>query len=178
LIIAPRHPERFGYVEQLLREQQLSFVTRTSGAMSAPQTQVLLLNTLGELRYYYAACDVAFVGGSLVPVGGHNLLEPAALAKPIIAGSHLFNTEDIASMLEKAGAVKIVDDANGLADWAIALFEDADARARAGQAGLQVVDYLVVPAAALLVANQRLISNRSSADNDPAARLRLMILTK
>lgn len=140
LILAPRHPERFENVAQLLSDRQLNYVIRTSSTYSTPKTHVLLLNTLGELRFYYAACDVAFVGGSLVPVGGHNLLEPAALAKPIIAGPHLFNTEDIAAKLKTAGAVRIVSNDEGLAKQALIYLADEEARDQAGRAGLKVVE--------------------------------------
>ena len=69
-----------------------------------PDTEVFLLDTLGELPPFYAAGDVAFVGGSLVPIGGHNLLEPAALGLPIVAGPHNFNSADIAKLLVERGA--------------------------------------------------------------------------
>lgn len=140
LMLAPRHPERFGSVASLLEEQQLSYVTRTSGQVCTPTTKVLLLDTLGELRDYYAACDVAFVAGSLVPVGGHNLLEPAALAKPIITGEHLYNTEDIADKLSRSGALIIVPDAATLGLEITRLLNEPDARQRAGEAGKKVVE--------------------------------------
>ena len=83
LVLVPRHPPRFADVAASLRERGIEFVSRTSGNPVSPQTQVFLLDTLGELPPFYAAGDVAFVGGSLVPIGGHNLLEPAALGLPI-----------------------------------------------------------------------------------------------
>ncbi|HEX6722162.1 MAG TPA: 3-deoxy-D-manno-octulosonic acid transferase, partial [Burkholderiaceae bacterium] len=86
MVLVPRHPPRFGDVAALLRLRGTSFVTRTSKQNVAPDTQVYLLDTLGELPAFYSAGDVAFVGGSLVPIGGHNLLEPAALSLPIVAG--------------------------------------------------------------------------------------------
>ncbi len=140
LILAPRHPERFDYVASLLREKKLAYVTRTSGQKSGPDTRVLLLNTLGELRDYYAACDVAFVAGSLVPVGGHNLLEPAALGKPIITGEHLYNTEDIADKLLRSGALTIVPDAAQLGVEMARFLNDPQARRAAGEAGKKVVE--------------------------------------
>ena len=79
------------------------------------EPQVVLLDTIGELMDFYAAADVAFVGGSLVPVGGHNLLEPAALGLPVVAGPHQFNAPDIARALHDAGALTIVADAAALA---------------------------------------------------------------
>ncbi|NNF17888.1 MAG: 3-deoxy-D-manno-octulosonic acid transferase [Gammaproteobacteria bacterium] len=140
LIIAPRHPERFELVARILDDRGLSYVTRTSRKLCSENTQVLLLDTLGELRNYYAACDVAFVGGSLVPVGGHNLLEPAALAKPIISGTHLFNTEDVANKMVTSGAALLVDSTGELADRVIGLLSDESTRRIAGAAGKKVVD--------------------------------------
>ncbi len=140
LILAPRHPERMNHVVSLLEEHNLSYITRTSGAISTPDTRVLLLDTLGELRDYYAACDVAFVGGSLVPVGGHNLLEPAALGKPVITGEHLYNTEDIAGKLLASGAMLVVPDAASLGAEASKLLSDPDACHTAGEAGKEVIE--------------------------------------
>src|SRR5205823_12960914 len=85
LVLAARHPQRFAEVAALLHQTGASFVRRSQGAAAAAQTcAVLLLDSLGELLDFYAAADVAFVGGSLVPIGGHNLLEPAALGVPIL----------------------------------------------------------------------------------------------
>ncbi|MEM7082279.1 MAG: lipid IV(A) 3-deoxy-D-manno-octulosonic acid transferase [Pseudomonadota bacterium] len=140
LILAPRHPERLAYVEGLMEGHGLRFVTRTSGSAATDATAILLLDTLGELRDYYAACDVAFVGGSLVPVGGHNLLEPAVLGKPVITGPHLYNTEDIASKFLAAGAMNTVSDAAGLGAEMVRLLGDPDARLRQGEAGKKVVE--------------------------------------
>ena len=86
LVLVPRHPPRFAEVADSLRAQGVNFVTRSSGAATAGNTEVFLVDKLGELLAFYAAGDVAFVGGSLVPIGGHNLLEPAALGLPVLAG--------------------------------------------------------------------------------------------
>ncbi|MFK8031803.1 MAG: lipid IV(A) 3-deoxy-D-manno-octulosonic acid transferase [Gammaproteobacteria bacterium] len=160
LIIAPRHPERFGYVASLLQENNLSFVTRTSGQASTPETRVLLLDTLGELRDYYAASDVAFVGGSLVPIGGHNLLEPAALSIPVVTGSHLYNTEDIAGKLVASGAMRIVEDAHGLGVESCRLLGDPIARRVAGEAGKDVVERNRGALARLLLLIEPLLKKR------------------
>ena len=103
LVLVPRHPPRFAEWPRLLRDAGVRFVTRTSRCRVTPDTQVFLLDTLGELPPFYAAGDVAFVGGSLVPIGGHNLLEPAALGLPIVAGPHNFNSADIAEAARRAG---------------------------------------------------------------------------
>jgi 3-deoxy-D-manno-octulosonic-acid transferase len=140
LVLVPRHPPRFADVAANLREQGIEFVSRTSGHPVTPQTQVFLLDTLGELPPFYAAGDVAFVGGSLVPIGGHNLLEPAALGLPIVAGPHNFNSADIAKLLVERGAVRLVQDSAGLAAVVGELLADPAARARMGAAGRKAVD--------------------------------------
>jgi 3-deoxy-D-manno-octulosonic-acid transferase len=100
---------------------------------------VLLLDTIGELEACYAGADLAFVGGSLAPIGGHNLLEPAALGVATLAGPQQGNAPDIARLLEAAGALRIVRDAAELGTALIALYADSDARTRMGAAGQAVV---------------------------------------
>lgn len=135
LVLAPRHPPRFESVATLLRRRGVPAVTRSSGAAVTATTEVLLLDTLGELVAFYAACDVAYVGGSLVPIGGHNLLEPAALARPVLAGPHTFNDPAVARLLQASGALTVVEAPAALATaverW---LADPAMARA-AGEAG-------------------------------------------
>jgi 3-deoxy-D-manno-octulosonic-acid transferase len=99
LVLIPRHPERFPAVRSLLHKEGFSFVSRTDGLPCTSDSEVYFVDTMGEVRLFYSAANVAFVGGTLVPVGGHNLLEPAALGRPVITGPHLFNTQDIANML-------------------------------------------------------------------------------
>ncbi|SDS17648.1 lipid IV(A) 3-deoxy-D-manno-octulosonic acid transferase [Pseudomonas granadensis] len=139
LILVPRHPERFDSVLDLCQREGFATVRRSTGAHVDAQTSVLLGDTMGELLFLYALADSAFVGGSLVANGGHNLLEPAALAKPVISGPHLFNFLDIAAQLREAGALAEVDDAEGLAVEVQRLFElPRDAQRMAG-AGLAVM---------------------------------------
>ncbi|NBU26237.1 MAG: 3-deoxy-D-manno-octulosonic acid transferase [Gammaproteobacteria bacterium] len=140
LVIAPRHPPRFGAVADLLAARGVRSVRRSIGGFAGPDTQVLLLDTLGELMEWYAAADAAFVGGSLVPVGGHNLLEPAALAVATVTGPHVFNAEDIATALVAEGAVEQVQDAAGLADAMLRLARDAAGRERRGRLGQALVE--------------------------------------
>jgi 3-deoxy-D-manno-octulosonic-acid transferase len=140
LVLVPRHPPRFPEVAAAMRKLEVSFVSRTRGEAVSPDTQVFLLDTLGELPPFYAAGDVAFVGGSLVPIGGHNLLEPAALGLPIVAGPHNFNSAGIAKMLVERGAVRLVHDAAGLASVVSELLADPEARALMGASGKQAVD--------------------------------------
>jgi 3-deoxy-D-manno-octulosonic-acid transferase len=140
LVLVPRHPPRFAEVAASLKAQEVPFVTRTSGGAVPPNTQVFLVDTLGELPPFYAAGDVAFVGGTLVPIGGHNLLEPAALSLPILAGPHNFNSADIANMLVEHGAVRIAQDAPTLAALVGDLLANPTARAQMGASGRKAVD--------------------------------------
>ncbi|PNB51287.1 3-deoxy-D-manno-octulosonic acid transferase [Pseudomonas sp. GW456-12-10-14-LB2] len=139
LILVPRHPERFNSVFELCQREGFATVRRSTGASVDAATSVLLGDTMGELLFLYALADSAFVGGSLVPNGGHNLLEPAALAKPVISGPHLFNFLDIAAQLRSAGALAEVDDAEGLATEVQRLFELPRDAQRMAEAGLSVM---------------------------------------
>ncbi|MEG2389281.1 MAG: lipid IV(A) 3-deoxy-D-manno-octulosonic acid transferase, partial [Pseudomonas sp.] len=139
LILVPRHPERFNSVFELCQREGFATLRRSTAANVDAQTSVLLGDTMGELLFLYALADSAFVGGSLVPNGGHNLLEPAALAKPVISGPHLFNFLDIAAQLREAGALVEVDDAEGLAVEVQRLFELPRDAQRMADAGLAVM---------------------------------------
>jgi len=139
LILVPRHPERFGDVHALARRQGFATVRRSLDEPVGADTQVLLGDTMGELLYLYALADLAFVGGSLVPNGGHNLLEPAALGKPVLSGPHLFNFEEIAARLREGGALVQVEGAEGLHAQLLRLWSDDAAAARMREAGLSVV---------------------------------------
>ena len=130
LILVPRHPPRFDEVADLLSRRQMSFCRRTEMFGSLEGSQVLLGDTMGELTQFYAASDIAFVGGSLVPIGGHNLLEPGRLGLPILTGPHLFNAQDIATMFTESGAANVVVDAESLATEVITLLSDTDAGRR------------------------------------------------
>jgi len=140
LVVVPRHPQRFASVRELIENQQLAVVSRTDERPCSPSTQVFLGDTMGELTLFYAASDVAFVGGSLVPVGGHNLLEPAALGLPLISGPHVFNAQEIADMLIATGACRIVNDPVQLADAVGMLLADAGTAAASGAAGRRVLE--------------------------------------
>jgi 3-deoxy-D-manno-octulosonic-acid transferase len=132
LVLVPRHPQRFEDVKSGLRNRGVEFVARSQHTPPVATTQVLLVDALGELMMFYAASDIAFVGGSLVPIGGHNLLEPAALALPILIGPHNFNSPDVATALLERGAAVEVRTAEELACTLRQLFEDGDARQRQG----------------------------------------------
>jgi len=139
LILVPRHPERFASVHDLCMQQGFVTVRRSAGDAVTPETSVLLGDTMGELLFLYALADDAFVGGSLVPNGGHNLLEPAALAKPVLSGPHLFNFLEIAAMLRNAGALEEVSDAASLAMGVQRLFEQPQLARTMADAGLSVM---------------------------------------
>ena len=121
LVLVPRHPDRFKEVSELLKRQQWQFVRRSSSDQCGENTQVFLGDTMGEMLSFYAASDVAFVAGSFAQVGGHNVLEPAALKKPIVCGPQLYKFERIAEQLRQVNGMAQVDDAQALgetvADW-------------------------------------------------------------
>ena len=127
MLLAPRHPERFDSVAALLTQLELPFVRRTLWAKDAAETMnadvlvggVLLVDTIGELAALYALADVAFVGGSLVPHGGHNIIEPAQYGVAIVVGNHTENFRDIVSLFQSREAVRVV----GMAELPLALME-------------------------------------------------------
>jgi 3-deoxy-D-manno-octulosonic-acid transferase len=135
LLWAPRHPERFERVVEQASGAGLRVRRRTRDHEPDAATQCFVVDTLGELMAFYAAADVAFVGGSLQPVGGHNLLEPAALGVPAVVGPHMFNFADITERLREVGAVQVIDEAAALSAAIAALLADADGRRRRGEAG-------------------------------------------
>ncbi|MGM0553433.1 MAG: lipid IV(A) 3-deoxy-D-manno-octulosonic acid transferase [Pseudomonadota bacterium] len=140
LVMVPRHPERFGRLAELCRGRGHSVVRRSEGTPPRPTTDVYLADTMGELALMYAAADIAFLGGSLVPTGGHNMLEAAVQGVPVVTGPHLHNFREIAGELEAAGGMVVVDDADGLADTAIALFNDDARRRTMGAKGRAMVE--------------------------------------
>ena len=140
LVLVPRHPQRFAGVAALLERRGLVFDRRGRSETVRPEAQVLLLDTMGELTAFYAASDVAFVGGSLVPVGGHNLLEPAALGVPVITGPHTENGPEIARLLIEAGGALEVADGVALAAAAGRLLADPALRERMGESARSFVE--------------------------------------
>lgn len=140
LIIAPRHPERFEAVADLCRRLDLETVNRKSGRAVSLGTQVFLLDTMGELLKFYAASDIAFVGGSLIPAGGHNVLEPAGIGIPVITGPHMFNFFEISDMLQASGALKIVNSVAEIEHTVNAWLSDSNARDIAGRMGQATVE--------------------------------------
>ncbi|MFN3235195.1 MAG: lipid IV(A) 3-deoxy-D-manno-octulosonic acid transferase [Gammaproteobacteria bacterium] len=140
LILVPRHPDRFGLVEKNLIKQNFTFVKRSESVACDAKTQVLLGDTMGEMFAYLGASDVVFVGGSFIAVGGHNVMEPAALAKPILIGPHWFNFAEAVKQLQQSDAIIEVDDSLSLAKNVLNLFEDVASRQSMGVRAKQVVD--------------------------------------
>lgn len=138
LILAPRHPERFEEVAGRCRNAGLSVVRRSARMLPGVGTRVFLLDSLGELLPYYASADVAFIGGSMVPAGGHNLLEPASLGLPLLTGPYTFNFSEVMEFLQGAGAVYVVDGAESLASRVIELLADANLRHAMGEEARRV----------------------------------------
>ncbi len=138
LVLVPRHPQRFDAVADLVAAAGLSCQRRSAleGAALDPDTRVLLGDSLGELFAYYVACDVAFVGGSLQPLGGQNLIEAASVGRPVLVGPHTFNFEEATRLAIEAGAALRVGDAAELLANALKLLNDDSLRTRMGEAGL------------------------------------------
>lgn len=143
LVLAPRHPNRFGEVADWLERRGIAFARRSRSSAAAgagDSPEVLLLDTLGELLYFYAAADVAFVGGSLAPIGGHNLLEPAALGLPVLTGPNNQNGEDVARLLLDCGAAEVVRNGGELGSRVAELLSDQALRMEMGNRGRATVD--------------------------------------
>jgi len=138
LILAPRHPERFDEVAGLISKAGYECQRRTE--LRGTIKDVLLLDTIGELRAFYSICDIAFVGGSLVKVGGHNLLEPAAMKKPVVFSRYMFNFKEISEALLSAGGGVMVRDKWDLFSQFEKLLSDKELAARMGEQAFQVIE--------------------------------------
>lgn len=140
LLIVPRHPERFKAVAAACRSLGFATRTRSEDDRADARCQCFVVDTMGELLHFYAAADIAFVGGSLEPIGGHNLLEPAALGRPVIVGPHTFNTEEVTESLIAANAVARVANAEELGAMVIRLFTHDEERLAMGEAAQAVLE--------------------------------------
>jgi 3-deoxy-D-manno-octulosonic-acid transferase len=156
LLIAPRHPERSAEVCRIVegagflpvRISSLDRQTerplpaqRNYGQAGADRKTVFILDTIGEMVDYYAICDIAFVGGSLVKKGGHNILEPAAFAKPIICGTQMFNFRDIAELFVSSGAFKLVRGEKEFREAVACFLEDPQAARLTGERARQLLEH-------------------------------------
>lgn len=139
VIIVPRHPQRFNEVAGLIEGRGLRVQRRSTGEPVAAETQVLLGDTMGELYAYYGASDAAYVGGSLLPLGGQNLIEACAVGTPVLVGPHTFNFAEATEQAIAAGAAQRIANAEELLSHAAALLSYAQARSTMGKAGRQFI---------------------------------------
>ncbi|MDD3884405.1 MAG: lipid IV(A) 3-deoxy-D-manno-octulosonic acid transferase [Gallionella sp.] len=135
-IIVPRHPQRFEEVARLIRQNNFSLQRRSENSSITAQTQVVLGDSMGEMFAYYAACDVAFIGGSLLPFGGQNLIEASTVGKPVLIGPHTYNFAQATEMAIACGAALQVNDAEALAVQLAALLNEPHRCTQMGEAGL------------------------------------------
>ncbi len=141
LILVPRHPERFDAVAELLQTEHWHYARRSLQQTCTTETQVYLSDTLGEMMIIFASCEVAVVAGSFKPIGGHNVLEPAALAKPIISGPHVRNFLQAVNLLKDADAIDMVENsAESLAATLCSFAADAHLCEEKGARALDVVE--------------------------------------
>lgn len=139
LILVPRHPERFSDAQQMVKAAGMSYILRSTGSIPSADTEVVIGDTMGELMLMYGIADLAFVGGSLIERGGHNPLEPAAHAIPVLMGPHTFNFKDICARLSEAEGLITVTDTHSLTQAVSALLTDADYRAYYGRHAVDVL---------------------------------------
>ena len=139
LVVAPRHPNRSAGIQQMLSRLNISYAVRSLGQLTEPDTQVYLADQLGEMKMWFDHAQAAFMGGSLVPVGGHNLLEPALAGVPVICGPHLDNVHEEAQLLLDAKAMLRVSNVQELIEQVDNLLGQAKTRQSMGAAGRELV---------------------------------------
>jgi len=160
MILAPRHPERFSEVASLLEELGIQFWRRSLWNGDPISGGVLLIDTIGELASLYALADIAFVGGSLVPRGGHNIIEPAQHGVPIVVGNHTENFRDIVGMFQSRDAVRIV----GSAELPLVLMElisNPEERRALGQRGTEALRSQMGATGRTVQALEKLLAGRA-----------------
>ncbi len=140
LVLVPRHPERFDEVAALCRQRGYRLERRGTGVPPGADCQILLGDTMGELPDFFGACDLAFVAGSLVDVGGHNLIEPAAWGVPVLSGPSLFNFSEVARLLLESGGLIVCEGPRAIADTVTELLEDGERRRAMGDGALAVAE--------------------------------------
>lgn len=163
LILVPRHPERCRQVGELLSQRGISYALRSHVHESMHPLgpgNVLLVDSIGEMLKFYAMSDLVFVGGSLVPVGGHNVLEGVLLKKPVLYGPHMHNFRDIAKLLKDAGAALEVANAQGLQNALVQLIDHPEQRRALGEAGYQLIARNVGATAQTLSVIETLLSEK------------------
>lgn len=140
LVLVPRHPERFDDVAQLTQSQNFQLHRFSSTEPLAIEKNVLLVDSIGKLLMFYGVADIAFVGGSLVPTGGHNTIEPVAWGIPVLSGPHTFNFAEVTERLEQAGALQIIENVDQLSIAVLQLLKDSKQLTLSGAAAKQVID--------------------------------------
>jgi len=140
LVLAPRHPERFEAVADLVTRRGLGLTRRSGSEPPTDATEVFLLDTIGELARAYRASAVAFIGGSLAPTGGHNPLEPAVWGVPVLSGPHIHNFVEVYDEMTAAGAARLVSDGDELAAALVHWLDNPVEASGAGEAGRLVVE--------------------------------------
>lgn len=138
-VIVPRHPQRFDEVATLLAQRGTRFQRRSASQTVAAETQIVLGDSMGEMFAYYTACDLAFIGGSLLPYGGQNLIEACVVGKPVIIGPHTYNFTQASELAVESGAAVRIQDAAGLARAMQELYSNPELMAESGQAGKRFV---------------------------------------
>ena len=169
LLIAPRHPERFRAVEHSARNLGFSVATHSGGEAPGRDCQCYVIDVMGAMMRHYAASDLAFVAGSLAPIGGHNVLEPASLAKPVVVGPYTFNFEEITSSLIGAGGARRVDSARELGATVLELLRDAPLRQRMGAAARMIFARERGAVRRTMVLIERLLARKRSGEPVAAA---------
>jgi 3-deoxy-D-manno-octulosonic-acid transferase len=139
LILVPRHPERVSEVENLIKEKGYSCIRRTNMGSSQVKEKIVLVDTIGELLNIYSTADIIFVGGSLVPIGGHNLLEPASLSKPIITGPYTFKQNEMVSLLKRGNGMIQVQNKKYLKDTILELLSSPEKMEELGRNAQKVI---------------------------------------
>ncbi len=140
LVLLPRHPERAGQARELAARLGFRVALWSAGVANARDWQVLIVDRTGEARGFMKSARAAYVGGSLVPLGGHNLLEPAAFGLPVVTGPYLENVREQAETLSAQGALEVVEDSDGLAATWRRWVEDRDEAQRVGRAAREAVE--------------------------------------
>jgi len=177
LLLAPRHIERAESVEAMIRAQGLAVQRRSTigqaGAAQSTGPRVVVLDSRGELAAIYQEAVVAFVGGTLVPVGGHNLLEPAQWAKPVLFGRYTDHCAEVADLLIQAGGGRQVLQAEELAQQVLTLFSNEHERERMGRLARQVVEQNQGALQRTLEAIDRLLATQQDASGSFLAGLQV-----
>ena len=140
LLLAPRHPQRFDKVASLCSNQGFQMQRLSTYVQGDDLADVILVDSIGDLHKLFPLAKVAFIGGSLVPSGGHNMLEPATHGVPVLSGIHIDNFYDIGRMMETAGAMRMVKGREDLAGNITSLLLDEQKRVQMGKSARQVVE--------------------------------------